>query len=70
MVTEFLTPTATKYQELTFTKALADHLKVMDATAFALCEQGPVPIVVFNVEQPGNLARLLNGEEIGTTVHA
>ena len=63
-------PTATKYQELTFTKALADHLKVMDATAFALCEQGPVPIVVFNVEQPGNLARLLSGEEIGTTVHA
>ncbi|MCQ2188069.1 MAG: UMP kinase [Bacteroidales bacterium] len=63
-------PTATKYQELTFTKALADHLKVMDATAFALCEQGPVPIVVFNVEEPGNLARLLNGEEIGTTVHA
>ena len=63
-------PTATKYQELTFTKALADHLKVMDATAFALCEQGPVPIVVFDVEEPGNLARLLNGEEIGTTVHA
>ena len=63
-------PTATRYQELTFTKALADHLKVMDATAFALCEQGPVPIVVFNVEEPGNLARLLNGEEIGTTVHA
>ncbi len=63
-------PTATRYQELTFTKALADHLKVMDATAFALCEQGPVPIVVFNVEEPGNLARLLNGEGIGTTVHA
>ena len=63
-------PTAIKYQELTFTKALADHLKVMDATAFALCEQGPVPIVVFNVEESGNLARLLNGEEIGTTVHA
>ena len=63
-------PTAVKYDELTFSKALADHLKVMDATAFALCEQGPVPIVVFNVEEPGNLARLLNGEEIGTTVHA
>ena len=63
-------PTATKYEELTFTKALADHLKVMDATAFALCEQGPVPIVVFNVEQKGNLARLLAGENIGTTVHA
>lgn len=63
-------PTATRYDELTFSKALADHLKVMDATAFALCEQGPVPIVVFNIEQKGNLTRLLNGEDIGTTVHA
>ena len=63
-------PDAVKYEELTFTKALADHLKVMDATAFALCEQGPVPIIVFNVEEDGNLARVLNGEQIGTTVHA
>ena len=63
-------PTAVKYDELTFTKALADHLKVMDATAFALCEQGPVPIIVFDIEQDGNLARLLAGENIGTTVHA
>lgn len=63
-------PTAVKYDELTFTKALADHLKVMDATAFALCEQGPVPIIVFDIEQDGNLARLLSGENIGTTVHA
>ena len=63
-------PTAVKYDELTFTKALADHLKVMDATAFALCEQSPVPIIVFDIEQDGNLARLLAGENIGTTVHA
>ena len=63
-------PTAVKYDELTFTKALADHLKVMDATAFALCEQGPVPIVVFDVEHKGNLKRLLEGENIGTVVHA
>lgn len=63
-------PNATRYTELTFTKALADHLKVMDATAFALCEQGPIPIVVFDVEQDGNLARLLKGDNIGTTVHA
>lgn len=63
-------PTATRYEELTFTKALADHLKVMDATAFALCEQGPVPIVVFDVERKGNLRRLLEGENIGTVVHA
>lgn len=63
-------PTATRYEELTFDKALSDHLKVMDATAFALCEQGPVPIVVFNVERKGNLLRLLQGGNIGTTVHA
>ncbi|MBO7643599.1 MAG: UMP kinase [Bacteroidales bacterium] len=63
-------PTATRYEELTFTKALADHLKVMDQTAYALCEQGPVPIVVFDITKDGNLARLLNGEPIGTVVHA
>ena len=63
-------PTATRYEELTFTKALADHLKVMDQTAYALCEQGPVPIVVFDFTKPGNLARLLEGEPIGTVVHA
>ncbi len=63
-------PTAVKYDQLTFDKALADHLKVMDATAFALCEQGDVPIVVFNIDEPGALGRLLEGEKIGTTVHA
>ena len=63
-------PAAVKYDALTFDKALADHLKVMDATAFALCEQGDVPIVVFNVDEPGALKRLLEGEKIGTTVHA
>ena len=63
-------PQATRYEELSFAKALSDRLKVMDATAFALCEQGPVSIIVFNVEQDGNLARLLDGEKIGTVVHA
>ena len=63
-------PSAVKYEELTFSKALADHLKVMDATAFALCEQGNVPIVVFNIDQDGALADLLEGKKVGTTVHA
>ena len=63
-------PTAVRYEELTFTKALSDHLKVMDQTAYALCEQGPVPIVVFDVTRRGNLARLLQGEPIGTIVKA
>ena len=62
-------PTATKYDELTFSKALADHLKVMDATAFALCEQGNMPIIVFDMNQPGNLTKLIKGEKIGTLVH-
>ena len=62
-------PTATKYEELTFSKALADHLKVMDATAFALCEQGNMPIIVFDMNQPGNLTKLIKGEKIGTLVH-
>lgn len=63
-------PSAVKYEDLTFDKCLIDHLKVMDATAFALCEQGPVPIVVFDINQPDALCRLLSGEKIGTTVHA
>lgn len=62
-------PTAIKYTELTFDKALADHLKVMDQTAFALCEQGDIPIVVFDMTKKGNLTRLLKGEALGTIVH-
>ena len=62
-------PGATRYEELTFSKALADHLKVMDATAFALCEQGNMPIIVFDMNEPGNLKRILDGEPVGTLVH-
>lgn len=63
-------PTAVKYDELTFQEALVKHLKVMDQTAFALCEQGPVPIVVFDINTPGALLAVLNGEKVGTLVHA
>ena len=62
-------PTAVKYEELTFSKALADHLKVMDSTAFALCEEGNMPIIVFDMNREGNLTALLRGEKIGTLVH-
>ena len=62
-------PTAVKYDELTFDKALTDHLKVMDATAFALCEQGNIPIVVFNIDSEGALQSLLEGKKVGTIVH-
>lgn len=63
-------PTAQKYDELSYEEALIKHLKVLDQTAFALCEQGPVPIVVFNVNKTGALLKVLNGEKEGTIVHA
>ena len=62
-------PTAVKYEELTFAKALSDHLKVMDSTAFALCEAGNMPIIVFDMNREGNLTALLRGEKVGTLVH-
>ncbi|MBQ7622936.1 MAG: UMP kinase [Bacteroidales bacterium] len=63
-------PSAVKYESLSFAKAMADHLKVMDQTAYALCEQGPVPVIVFDISRKGNLARVLGGESVGTLVHA
>lgn len=62
-------PDARKYEELTFAKAIEDHLGVMDLTAFALCEQGPVPIVVFDVNAPDALISVLQGRGNGTLVH-
>ena len=63
-------PDARKYDEITFHECLVNHLNVMDQTAFALCERGPVPIVVFDINESGSLLRLLEGERIGTVVHA
>lgn len=62
-------PSATRYEELSFEKAINDHLKVMDQTAFALCSEGNMPIIVFDMNQSGNLTRLLEGEKVGTLVH-
>lgn len=61
-------PEAKKYDELSFDKAIKDDLKVMDQTAFALCRQGNMPIVVFDMNKEGNLTALLKGEKIGTLV--
>ena len=62
-------PDAVKYEELSFAKAISDRLKVMDPTAFALCEQGNMPIIVFDMNKEGNLSKLIKGEKIGTLVH-
>ena len=61
-------PTATKYQSLTFQEALSKKLKIMDLTAFALCEDNDLPIYVFDMNTPGNLLKVVSGEPIGTEV--
>ncbi|MGH6658526.1 MAG: UMP kinase [Sphingomicrobium sp.] len=60
--------TASRYEQLTFTKVLGDDLKIMDAAAVALCRDNGIPIVVFNVRQPGNLAKVLAGKGTATIV--
>ena len=62
-------PTAVKYDELSFDEAISKRLKVMDQTAYALCADGGMPIIVFDMNQSGNLTRLLKGEKVGTLVH-
>ena len=62
-------PNAVKYEELSFDKAIEDRLKVMDQTAFALCREGNMPIIVFDMNQKGNLTKLVKGEKVGTLVH-
>ena len=62
-------PTATKYDELSFDEAISKHLKVMDQTAYALCSDGKMPIIVFDMNATGNLTKLLSGEKVGTLVH-
>ena len=59
---------AKRYETVTFGKVLSDNLKVMDATAVALCRDNNIPIVVFNIRQQGNLARVLGGGGIATIV--
>lgn len=62
-------PDAVKYDELSFDKALEDRLKIMDQTAFALCREGNMPIIMFDMNCKGNLSKLVDGEKVGTLVH-
>ncbi len=61
-------PTATKYGHITFQECISKNLKVMDMTAFTLCMENSLPIVVFNMNEPGNLMRVVTGEKVGTLV--
>lgn len=61
-------PTATKFDEITYNEIYNRNLKVMDLTATTLCKENNMPIYVFDMDTPGNLKKVLNGEKIGTLV--
>ena len=61
-------PSATKYSTLTYEEALSKQLKIMDLTAFALCQENNMPIYVFDMNTEGNLQKVVEGEHIGTLV--
>lgn len=61
-------PRAKKFDRLTFREAYEKNLKIMDLTAFTLCEENNIPVIVFNMNQTGNLKKLLEGEKLGTLV--
>jgi uridylate kinase len=62
-------PSATMYDELSYDRALSDKLGVMDLTAFALAFERKLPLVVFNIKTPGNIARVVRGERVGTKIN-
>jgi uridylate kinase len=61
-------PQATRYIDLTFDEAYEKGLKIMDLTAFTLCKENKMPVVVFNMNKPGNLLKILSGEKAGTVI--
>lgn len=63
-------PTATKFDKLTFSKVISLGLAVMDMTAFTICKENNVPIVVFDINDRKNLVRIVQGENIGTLVES
>lgn len=63
-------PTATKFDTLTYNEAISRGLRIMDQTAFALCGENKLPMLVFGMEPEGNILRVVQGEKIGTLVSA
>ena len=61
-------PKATRYTHLSFAEAIGKGLKIMDTTAFTLCQENKVPIIVFDMNKTGNLAALVSGEDVGTLI--
>jgi uridylate kinase len=65
----FKDSSAVKYEHITFDEVYQQGLSVMDLTAFTLCKENNLPIIVFDMDTPGNLKDLLNGKKVGTLVH-
>jgi uridylate kinase len=61
-------PAAVRYAQLTFDRVLTERLNVMDATAIVMCRDNRLPLRVFNLNNPGDLTRIVQGEEVGTSV--
>jgi uridylate kinase len=61
-------PTATRFDRISFAKVISNNLSVMDMTAFTICQENNLPIVVFDINEKGNLWRIVKGESIGTLV--
>jgi len=60
--------TAKKFERITYQECISGNLKVMDMTAFTLCMENSLPIIVFDMNKPGNLRRVVTGERVGTLV--
>jgi len=63
-------PNATKYQTVSYQECLTNNLRIMDMTAFTLCMENKLPIIVFDMNNPGNLSKVVSGEDVGTLIHA
>ena len=61
-------PRAEKYENISFDEVIKKDLKVMDITAFSMCRENNLPIIVFNMNKKGNLKKLISGEKIGTLI--
>jgi uridylate kinase len=63
-------PNAKRYEQLSYDEVIARNLQVMDTAAFALCRDNQIPLRIYDMMQPGALMRILQGEALGTLVHA
>jgi uridylate kinase len=61
-------PTAVRYNIISFDRVIKENIKVMDMTAFTLCQENNIPIIVFDINEPENLTRIIRGEHVGTLV--